>query len=934
MALSDQLQQRRTTRLRVHVVERLASGLITVGGIAVVAAVMGICVYLAVTAARLVRSGALTPVASAAFSITQRPLLFDVDEYMSSALVLTPQGELRQIELATGKIARRQTLAPPGRTITAIARSLQGGHVALGYDDGSVQAGVIDFDVGFLPEPGAGSALAALKVGGSAVEAEGVVQRTPLGQLRTISVSVSLTTPVPLAHGSGPVEVLHYQAGGDQRNLLAMRGDGALILSSVRITTPLGGGEPRLSMQTTPLPAWDRPQRAGKPGWIFVTSDSAHVLLLWEDGVCGRYALLGETPAWAESGAVLDAGRTVRSAALLLGGQTLVVGDDKGGVTGSFVARDPAAATPDKHRLVRAHTLAVAPAPVRTIAPSRRDRCFAIADERGGVSVHNMTSQKRVADARLEGGAAPLAAVLSPKLDGLVALDAGGRAAIWSLEPGHPEASWSSLFAPVWYEGQLAPSHTYQSSSGDDAAEPKYGLTPLIYGTLKATLYTMLLAVPAGVLGAIYTREFLSKRARAVVKPAIEMMASLPSVVLGFIAAMLLAPVLSDHLPAVMVSFMVLPLAALLAANAWDLLPTRLRHGRFTRWRTPAVALTVLIALALCPLVGSAVERVLFRPSEGDVLVMAGSFEPLAPAQRPAWVGERTELTTGQRLALHRAGIWVHENTLVRPVGSLGEDAVRRIIERGAFDHPSMRQWLNGAFGGAWPGWFLLCWPASCLLAAWAMSRWWPRSRWVSGAVGPAWAVVGLLRVLLGVLIGAVIAAGVAWLLGLLNLDPRESIFGTFQQRNSLVVALAMAVAVIPIIYTICEDALGAVPEYLRSASLASGATPWQTAVRVLVPVAMSGIFSAVMIGLGRAVGETMIILMATGNTPVMSPSIFDGMRTLSANIAVELPEAPKDSTHYRVLFLCGLVLFVMTFAINTIAELVRIRYRKRSAAL
>ena len=129
----------------------------------------------------------------------------------------------------------------------------------------------------------------------------------------------------------------------------------------------------------------------------------------------------------------------------------------------------------------------------------------------------------------------------------------------------------------------------------------------------------------------------------------------------------------------------------------------------------------------------------------------------------------------------------------------------------------------------------------------------------------------------------------------------------SFEQRNSLVVGFMMGFAVIPIIFTIAEDALSNVPPALRSASLALGASRWQTAMRIVVPTASAGIFSAVMIGLGRAVGETMIVVMATGNTPVMEWNIFSGMRTLSANIAVELPEAPQFSTLYRTLFLGAL---------------------------
>ena len=153
-------------------------------------------------------------------------------------------------------------------------------------------------------------------------------------------------------------------------------------------------------------------------------------------------------------------------------------------------------------------------------------------------------------------------------------------------------------------------------------------------------------------------------------------------------------------------------------------------------------------------------------------------------------------------------------------------------------------------------------------------------------------------------------------------------------QRNSLVVGFVMGFAIIPIIYTIAEDALAAVPDHLRSASLGSGATPWQTASRIVIPTAMSGLFSAVMIGFGRAVGETMIVLMAAGNTPILEWNIFNGFRTLSANIAVELPEAVRNSTHYRTLFLAALVLFVMTFVLNTLAEIVRIRFRKKAMEL
>ena len=151
-----------------------------------------------------------------------------------------------------------------------------------------------------------------------------------------------------------------------------------------------------------------------------------------------------------------------------------------------------------------------------------------------------------------------------------------------------------------------------------------------------------------------------------------------------------------------------------------------------------------------------------------------------------------------------------------------------------------------------------------------------------------------------------------------------------YDQRNCLVVGFAMGFAVIPIIFTISEDALTSVPRSLTSASLACGASPWQTAWRVVLPTASPGIFSAVMVGLGRAIGETMIVLMAAGNTPLMDWNPFNGMRTLSANIAVEIPEAPQHGTLFRLLFLAAMLLFLLTFIINTFAELVRQRLRKK----
>jgi phosphate transport system permease protein len=195
-------------------------------------------------------------------------------------------------------------------------------------------------------------------------------------------------------------------------------------------------------------------------------------------------------------------------------------------------------------------------------------------------------------------------------------------------------------------------------------------------------------------------------------------------------------------------------------------------------------------------------------------------------------------------------------------------------------------------------------------------------------------AAVSLLVFAGGLACVLLLAVGAAAFFDAVRLDTRGGLFGTYVQRNAMVVAVGMSFAIIPLVFTIADDALTSVPEHLRSASLGAGATPWQTAIRVIVPAAASGLFSAVMIGLGRAVGETMIVLMAAGNTPLMSWNLFNGFQTLSAAIATELPEAARGSTHYRVLFLAALALFAITFVVNTAAEIVRQRFRRRAHEL
>jgi phosphate transport system permease protein len=158
-----------------------------------------------------------------------------------------------------------------------------------------------------------------------------------------------------------------------------------------------------------------------------------------------------------------------------------------------------------------------------------------------------------------------------------------------------------------------------------------------------------------------------------------------------------------------------------------------------------------------------------------------------------------------------------------------------------------------------------------------------------------------------------------------------QNIFGCQYRLNSFVGGLALSLAVIPIVYTVSEDALTAIPKYMTEASLALGATKWQTSLFVVLPAATPGIFAALLLGVGRAFGETMIVLMATGNAPLSSMNIFDPVRTMSATIGAEMAEVVFGDTHYGVLFLIGSILFIFTFVLNAIAEFwVRNRLMKR----
>ncbi|MFU8815649.1 MAG: ABC transporter permease subunit [Pseudomonadales bacterium] len=673
-----------------------------------------------------------------------------LDRYQQIGARFTDSGRIVFFEADTGRLrSELQVPLPQGERVSGFGRSESRRSLFVyGMSDGSV-----------LP----------LKV---------EYPQTFTGGIRQIEPALSY----PL--GEEPIQIGHDSSEGYSA-LAVVQGrggyvvsggseSGALAMALFSTRTNMLTGKTAVSRQDFALPSIGRPVRQ-----VLVNESLRNLFAIDDRGHLFSFDIVDRgNPQLIEEVDLLGEGVRVTAAEFLVGYRSLIVGGSDGSVSQWFLVRDEATGrqTMQRIRSFRGHD-----SPVTYIEPEYTRKGFLTGDESGAVAVHYATSSVTLKTLSVSDGPVERLAIAPTNARALIKPANAGRLEVLHIDNPHPQTSFSGLWGRVWYEGRGEPAFIWQSSSADDAFEGKFSLVPLSVGTLKAAFFAMLLATPLAVMGAIYTAYFMSTPMRKIVKPSIELMEALPTVILGFLAGIWLAPYVENNLPILITGAVLIPLSILLAGFAFSRLPGHIRNRIPPGWEAAMLVPVVLVA---------------------------------------GWL----VVTTSP---------WVEVT----------------------FFDGSMRQWLTD---------------------------------------------VGI----------------------------------PYDQRNALIVGMAMGFAVIPTIFSIAEDAVFNVPKHLTQGSLALGATPWQTVVGVVLLTASPGIFSAIMIGFGRAVGETMIVLMASGNSPIVNFNVFEGMRTLAANIAVELPETAVGSTHFRVLFLSALVLLFFTFVLNTAAEMVRQRLRRRYASL
>ncbi len=743
--------------------DRFMNHFIKVGGLSIIVAVSLIFVFIFLQVIPLFR-GARVEEAGVVQAPTGDYIALGTDEWAELPFLLRRDGTLVFVDTVDqGGPHNRGTfeLTPSfldGTEMSTVSYDADKSRLVYGTDDGRFCIVTVNYTVSF-PERGG----------------------------REVGVKLEESPLLSIGRTGVPISRITYGDSGTRKIVAATQEiDGRYELHAVSLIqqrTLLGAGE--LSVGN----GYDLTEHlAAPPEHLLIPSDANALLIARADGSIlhlhydGRE--FGLRQNFSPFGDLED--QRIASMDFLLGDVSLVFTAHSGENRVFSLFRDPEI---DMRMWGHTKTFPALGGPASFYSASMRNKAFLIGTERHASLRYSTTENIRWES---ELPVEMEIAALGPRYNRMLFLDADAKLHYYDLHDPHPQAGWRTYFGKIQYEGRAEPEYSWQSTGGRDDFERKLSLVPLIIGTLKGTLYAMIFAMPIALLAALYTSQFLKPEIKRYVKPTMEIMASLPSVVLGFLAALWLAPIISNAIPSVLIAILGVVIGSLGVGYAWGHLPQRLRLLVKPGYEFLAFAPMMFLIAYLGWNFGGILERTFFVVSDPE---------------------------SGAAIADFR--LWFPHVTGVR-----------------------------------------------------------------------------------------------------------------FEQRNALVVGFVMGFAVIPIIFTITEDALSNVPDAFRSGSLALGASRWQTAIKIVLPTASAGIFSAVMIGLGRAVGETMIVVMATGNTPVTDFNPFTGMRTLSANIAVELPEAPYLGTLYRTLFLGALVLFMLTFIVNTIAEIMRQRLREKYRAV
>lgn len=719
-----------------------------VGGIGVIIAILLIFFYLFYVVVPLFQGASIQDkhIIEPQAYWDSAPQELAVDEYAELGMSVFEDGKIHFFSLESGASISEIGLREDSK-VTSLAKGAENQRVlGIGYADGAMQLIRHDYAISFPDDQ------------------RKITPRIdfPLGEAALV-----------IDEGGAPVTGLAVQSDDDQTTVAAVTSDERVLLVRFTQEESFLDEESEIERQSTLI---DLPGE--KALMMRIDVDQEELYLITDTGYLNYYRIEDlSDPALVDRVALSAEGSTATTMEFLSGGISLLIGDSDGAVSQWF----PVRGENNVYKLEKIRTFSLGREAITSIAPEYARKSFAAASAEGRLAVFHTTAERSLIN-ELVANTAIQRMSFSPRSDAILARDKQGQLHVIRVDNEHPEVSLSSLWGEVWYESRQQPEYIWQSSSASNDFEPKFSLTPLTVGTLKAAFYAMLFAVPIAISGAIFTAYFMAPKMRNMVKPAIEIMEALPTVILGFLAGLWLAPLVEKNMPGIFLILILLPIMIFLAALIWQRLPQKIRHSIPDGWE----AALLIPVVVLVPIIAMSVSQ--------------------------------------------------------------------------------------------------------------------PLEAWLFNDDMPTWVTSNL------------------------GLD--------FDQRNSLVVGIAMGFAVIPTIFSISEDAIFSVPKHLTMGSLALGATRWQTLVRVVILTASPGIFSALMIGLGRAVGETMIVLMATGNTPIMDFNIFQGFRALSANIAVEMPEAEVDSTHYRILFLAALVLFLVTFFFNTIAELVRQRLREKYSNL